>query len=104
MPSRISPAFERIRAEQHATFVDLTSRPGDQQDLSRAVNAPAIGGAEMRKLRPMMELAERLGKLASVLVDGPVQRAEVRYSDPNTRGQNREASRFVTRQSVSIVE
>ncbi len=49
-------------------------------DLSRAVNAPAIGGAEMRKLRPMMELAERLGRLASVLVDGPVQRAEVRYS------------------------
>ena len=49
-------------------------------DLSRAVNAPAIGGAEMRKLRPMMELAERLGKLASVLVDGPVQRAEVRYA------------------------
>ena len=49
-------------------------------DLSRAVNAPAIGGAEMRKLRPMMELAERLGQLASVLVDGPVQRAEIRYS------------------------
>lgn len=49
-------------------------------DLSRAVNAPAIGGAEMRRLRPMMELAQRLGKLASVLVDGPVQRAEVRYA------------------------
>ena len=49
-------------------------------DLSRAVNAPAIGGAEMRKLRPMMQLAERLGQLASVLVDGPVQRAEVRYA------------------------
>jgi D-3-phosphoglycerate dehydrogenase len=51
-----------------------------ENDLSRAVNAPAIGGAEMRKLRPMMELAERLGQLASVLVDGPVQRAEVRYA------------------------
>ena len=49
-------------------------------DLSRAVNAPAIGGAEMRRLRPMMDLAQRLGKLASVLVDGPVERAEVRYS------------------------
>ena len=49
-------------------------------DLSRAVNAPAIGGAEMRRLRPMMELAQRLGKLASVLVDGPVERAEVRYA------------------------
>ena len=49
-------------------------------DLSRAVNAPAIGGAEMRRLRPIMELAQRLGKLASVLVDGPVQRAELRYA------------------------
>lgn len=49
-------------------------------DLSRAVNAPAVGGAEMRRLRPMMDLAQRLGKLASVLVDGPVERAEVRYS------------------------
>ena len=49
-------------------------------DLSRAVNAPAIGGAEMQRLRPMMELAQRLGKLASVLVDGPVERAEVRYA------------------------
>ena len=49
-------------------------------DLSRAVNAPAIGGAEMRRLRPMMELAQRLGKLASVLVDGPVERAELRYA------------------------
>ncbi len=49
-------------------------------DLSRAVNAPAIGGAEMRRLRPLMELAQRLGKLASVLVDGPVEHAEVRYA------------------------
>ena len=49
-------------------------------DLSRAVNAPAIGGAEMRRLRPMMELGQRLGKLASVLVDGPVEHAEVRYA------------------------
>ena len=49
-------------------------------DLSRAVNAPAIGGAEMRRLRPMMDVAQRLGKLASVLVDGAVERAEVRYA------------------------
>ena len=49
-------------------------------DLSRAVNAPAVGGAEMRRLRPMMDLAQRLGKLASVLVDGPVERAEIRYA------------------------
>jgi D-3-phosphoglycerate dehydrogenase / 2-oxoglutarate reductase len=28
-------------------------------DLTRAVNAPAIGGEEMRRLRPLLELAER---------------------------------------------
>jgi D-3-phosphoglycerate dehydrogenase len=49
-------------------------------DLSRAVNAPAIGGEEMRRLRPMMELAERLGRLASALAGDAVTRVEVRYS------------------------
>jgi D-3-phosphoglycerate dehydrogenase len=49
-------------------------------DLSRAVNAPAIGGDEMRRLRPLMQLAERLGRLGTALADGPVLRAEVRYA------------------------
>ena len=32
-------------------------------DLTRAVNAPAIGGEEMRRLRPMLELCDRIGAL-----------------------------------------
>ncbi len=49
-------------------------------DLSRAVNAPAIGGEEMRRLRPLLALGDRLGVLASTLTDGPVVAAEVRYA------------------------
>jgi D-3-phosphoglycerate dehydrogenase len=49
-------------------------------DLSRAVNAPAVGGEEMRRLRPMIELAERLGRLGAALVDGPLRSVEVRYT------------------------
>ena len=49
-------------------------------DLSRAVNAPAVGGEEMRRLRPMIELAERLGRLGAALVDGPLRTVEVRYT------------------------
>jgi D-3-phosphoglycerate dehydrogenase / 2-oxoglutarate reductase len=52
-------------------------------DLSRAVNAPAIGGEEMRRLRPLLELADRLGRLAAVLVAGAVERITIRYSGPD---------------------
>lgn len=49
-------------------------------DLSRAVNAPAVGGDEMRRLRPLLELAERLGRLAAALAHGAVERVDVRYA------------------------
>jgi D-3-phosphoglycerate dehydrogenase len=49
-------------------------------DFSRAVNAPAIGGEEMRKLRPLLGLAERLGLLASAITDGAPERVELRYA------------------------
>ncbi len=52
-------------------------------DLSRAVNAPAIGGEEMRRLRPMLELGERLGRLVVGLSDGGVSALEVRYAGSN---------------------
>ncbi|HEX6559706.1 MAG TPA: phosphoglycerate dehydrogenase [Longimicrobiales bacterium] len=48
-------------------------------DLSRAVNAPAIGGEHMRKLRPLLVLAEQLGRLAAALTTGAPERLEVRY-------------------------
>lgn len=52
-------------------------------DLTRAVNAPAIGGEEMRRLRPMLGLAERLGRAAAALADGPAERIAIRYSGPH---------------------
>jgi D-3-phosphoglycerate dehydrogenase len=52
-------------------------------DLTRAVNAPAIGGEEMRRLRPMLELCERLGRIAAAMNDGAPNRAVVRYSGPH---------------------
>jgi D-3-phosphoglycerate dehydrogenase len=51
-----------------------------ESDYSRAVNAPAIGGEAMRRLRPLLDLAERLGRLSGALADGPLQRVEVRYA------------------------
>ncbi len=55
-------------------------------DLSRAVNAPAVGGEKMRRLRPLMELAERLGRLAAALADGPIRSVEVRYVGEEAEG------------------
>jgi D-3-phosphoglycerate dehydrogenase len=49
-------------------------------DLSRAVNAPAIGGEEMRRMRPLLELADRLSRVAAALLDGGINRIAVRYS------------------------
>ena len=80
----LTPHLGASTAEaQHSVALEIADAVRSallEGDLSRAVNAPAIGGAEMRRLRPMMELGERLGLLASVLVDGPVQTAEVRYA------------------------
>ena len=49
-------------------------------DFTRAVNAPAIGGEEMRRLKPLLELAERLGRLGAALVEGPLAGVEARYA------------------------
>ncbi|MGH7662925.1 MAG: phosphoglycerate dehydrogenase [Gemmatimonadaceae bacterium] len=49
-------------------------------DLSRAVNAPALGGEEMRRLRPLLSLIERLGRLAAEIAGGGLHRVEVRYA------------------------
>jgi D-3-phosphoglycerate dehydrogenase / 2-oxoglutarate reductase len=52
----------------------------EEGDYSRAVNAPAIGGDEMRRLRPLMALSQQLGRLACALREGPVHRVTVRYA------------------------
>jgi len=49
-------------------------------DLSRALNAPAIGGETLRRLRPLLDLGGRMGRLAFVLADGGIKRAEIRYA------------------------
>jgi D-3-phosphoglycerate dehydrogenase / 2-oxoglutarate reductase len=51
-------------------------------DLSAAINATGVGGAGVRELRPLMILAERLGRLARALVPGALSSVEVRYSGP----------------------
>ncbi len=71
-----------VEAQQHvaleiANAVRLALLEGD---LSLAVNAPAVGSAAMRALRPMLDLSERLGRLAASLTDGPVTHLEVRYA------------------------
>ncbi|HUF76365.1 MAG TPA: phosphoglycerate dehydrogenase [Longimicrobiales bacterium] len=49
-------------------------------DLSRALNAPAIGGEALRALAPMFELGRALGKLGCAIAPGGVQGVEVRYA------------------------
>src|SRR5688572_31190285 len=44
-----------------------------------AVNAPSIRAEEMPILKPFMDLALLLGKLATPLVDGPIRSAEIEY-------------------------
>ena len=49
-------------------------------DYTAAVNVPALGGEEMRRARPLLDMAERLGVLGFALADGPLKRVEVRYA------------------------
>jgi D-3-phosphoglycerate dehydrogenase len=50
-------------------------------DLSFAINVPGIagGGAALKRLAPLLDLARRLGRLALALADGPVSAVEVAY-------------------------
>lgn len=51
-----------------------------RNDVRFAVNAPTLEPEEAAKLKPYLELMEKLGLLVSQLCDGPVQNVEVRYS------------------------
>jgi D-3-phosphoglycerate dehydrogenase len=55
-------------------------------DLSRAVNAPGLGGEEMRRLRPLLDLADRLGLLVAALAPGGLNKVEVRYAGSAANG------------------
>ncbi len=49
-------------------------------DLSAALNATGVGGEGMRELRPLLLLAERLGRLGRALVPGALTSLELRYA------------------------
>ncbi len=49
-------------------------------DFAGAVNAPLVGGERLKRLKPLLDLATRLGRLAAALADGPISAAEVRYA------------------------
>jgi D-3-phosphoglycerate dehydrogenase len=49
-------------------------------DLSAAINASGVGGAGMRELRPLLALADRLGRLGRALVPGALTSLEIRYT------------------------
>jgi D-3-phosphoglycerate dehydrogenase len=49
-------------------------------DYSRAVNASLVGGDRLRRLKPVLELATRLGRLAAAMVDEAVTAVEVRFA------------------------
>lgn len=51
-------------------------------DLSAAINATSVGGAGMRELRPLLLLADRLGRLGRALVPGALTSLEIRYTGP----------------------
>ena len=46
-------------------------------DLSRALNAPAIGGAELKVLQPLLDLARKIGRVAGVLGWGGMRRVDI---------------------------
>jgi D-3-phosphoglycerate dehydrogenase len=49
-------------------------------DFAGAVNAPLVGGERLLRLRPLLELATRLGRLAAALAQGPVSAVEVKFA------------------------
>ena len=50
-----------------------------QDDFSTAINAPAVGGELMQRLRPLLDLATRVGQVGRAL-SGGVEGVEIRYS------------------------
>ena len=64
-------------------------------DIGGAVNVPGVSGEAMARLRPLLELARRLGRLAASIARGPVQALEVHYG-----GEDDEAPRPATLAAV----
>ena len=48
-------------------------------DYSRAVNAALVGGDRLQRLRPLLDLAERLGRVGAAVAGGAVTGVELRF-------------------------
>ena len=46
-------------------------------DLSKALNAPAIGGDDLKYVRPLLDLAGKMGQVSGVLGRGGMRRVEI---------------------------
>jgi D-3-phosphoglycerate dehydrogenase / 2-oxoglutarate reductase len=55
-------------------------------DLSRAVNAPSLGGLDVQRVRPILDLSQRIGTLGAGVAGGPLRSIEVRYSGSHPTG------------------
>jgi hypothetical protein len=69
-------AQERV-AEEVALGLRLALADGD---LSRALNAPSVGGADLRRIAPFLDLARRLGRVATALARGGLRGVEVGFA------------------------
>jgi D-3-phosphoglycerate dehydrogenase len=49
-------------------------------DMSRAINAPSVGGEALRRLRPLFDLGLRVGRLACSLAPSRMEAVEIRYA------------------------
>lgn len=49
-------------------------------DLSKALNAPAIGGEALEQVRALLDLAKRIGKIAGWLARGGLRKVDVRVA------------------------
>jgi D-3-phosphoglycerate dehydrogenase len=72
-------------------------------DLSKAVNAPALSGDEMRRLQPMLRLAYVLGRLASAMCGGRFRDIEVCVGGASERATRPITARGVEGALASIV-
>lgn len=79
---------QELVAEEIAEAVRAALAEGD---LSRALNAPAIGGETFKKIKPLLDLGTKLGRLGCALAQGGIQGVEVRYA-----GEVEEAPRPLT--------
>jgi D-3-phosphoglycerate dehydrogenase len=55
-------------------------------DLSRAVNAPSLGGVDVQRVRPILALSQRIGMLGAAIAGGPLKGIEVRYAGSHPSG------------------